>query len=178
MIRSRRRLAPILRRPALSVSLAGLPVAPACRPAAVSTTAAPGAATGLAFPEGWRFPAGKLQPTFAPQAMVTSDSRLASEAGIEILRQGGNAVDAAVAVGFAMAVPYPEAGNLGGGGYMVIRMADGRSAALDYREIAPLASHRNMYLDSLGNLTDKSIVGHLASGVPGSVAGMAGALRP
>jgi len=108
--------------------------------------------------------------------MVASDAPLAGEAGIEIMRQGGNAVDAAVAVGFALAVVYPEAGNIGGGGYMVIHMADGRSAALDYREIAPLAATRNMYLDAEGNLTDKSIVGPLASGVPGAVAGLTAAL--
>ncbi|HEX5581430.1 MAG TPA: gamma-glutamyltransferase [Gemmatimonadaceae bacterium] len=178
MIRSRRRPSTILRRTALAVSLTGLAVvAPACRPSSVETAARPGAAGAPVFPEGWRFPAGKLQPTFAPRAMVTSDSRLAAEAGVEILRQGGNAVDAAVAVGFAMAVTYPEAGNLGGGGYMVIRMADGRTAALDYREIAPLAATRDMYLDENGKLTDRSVVGHLASGVPGAVAGMATALE-
>jgi gamma-glutamyltranspeptidase/glutathione hydrolase len=108
--------------------------------------------------------------------MISSDAPLASEAGIEILKKGGNAVDAAVAVGFALAVVYPEAGNIGGGGYMVIHMADGRAAALDYREIAPLAATRNMYLDSEGNLTDKSVVGPLASGVPGAVAGLTAAL--
>ncbi|HEY0972236.1 MAG TPA: gamma-glutamyltransferase [Gemmatimonadales bacterium] len=177
MIRSRRTLAPILRRTALALALAGIAAAPACRPSAVETTTAPGAAAAPSFPEGWRFPAGELEPGFAPRAMVTSDSRLAAEAGVEILRQGGNAVDAAVAVGFAMAVTYPEAGNLGGGGYMVIRMADGRTASLDYREIAPLAATRDMYLDGNGKLTDRSVVGHLASGVPGAVAGMAAALE-
>ncbi len=108
--------------------------------------------------------------------MIASNERLASDAGSEIIRAGGNAVDAAVAVGFALAVTYPVAGNVGGGGFMVIRMADGRSAAIDYREVAPLAAHRNMYLDSLGNPTDASIVGYRASGVPGAVAGMAEAL--
>src|SRR5690349_15972290 len=108
--------------------------------------------------------------------MVASDAPLAGDAGIEILRQGGNAVDAAVAVGFALAVVYPEAGNIGGGGYMVIHMADGRTAALDYREIAPMAATRNMYLDDKGNLTDKSVIGPLASGVPGAVAGLTAAL--
>jgi gamma-glutamyltranspeptidase / glutathione hydrolase len=113
---------------------------------------------------------------FGQHAMVASDAPLASQAGVEILQRGGNAVDAAVAVGFAMAVVFPEAGNIGGGGYMVIRMADGRMAALDYREIAPLAATRDMYLDEHGNLTDKSVVGPLASGVPGAVAGLTAAL--
>jgi gamma-glutamyltranspeptidase/glutathione hydrolase len=113
---------------------------------------------------------------FGAHAMVASDAPLGSKAGVEILQRGGNAVDAAVAVGFAMAVAYPEAGNLGGGGYMVIHMADGRAAALDYREVAPLAATRDMYLDSTGKLTNKSIVGPLASGVPGAVAGLTEAL--
>ena len=127
------------------------------------------------FPSTWPLAAGRAA-VFGPQAMVASDARLASQAGVEIMTQGGNAVDAAVAVGFALAVVYPEAGNIGGGGYMVIHMADGRAAALDYREIAPLAATRNMYLDGEGKLTDKSIVGPLASGVPGAVAGLTAAL--
>jgi len=108
--------------------------------------------------------------------MVVSMSKYASEAGAEIMRQGGNAVDAAVATGFGLAVTYPAAGNIGGGGFMVIRMADGRVATLDYREVAPLAATHDMYVEN-GKLTDKSKVGYLASGVPGSVAGMAEALR-
>src|SRR5688500_18829892 len=104
--------------------------------------------------------------------MVASSSRLAAEAGVEILKRGGNAVDAAVAVCFALAVTYPEAGNLGGGGYMVIRMADGRTAALDYRERAPAAATRDMYLRLSDSLPRASLVGHLASGVPGAVAVM------
>jgi gamma-glutamyltranspeptidase/glutathione hydrolase len=131
--------------------------------------------TSSRFAPTWRYRAG-CGAVFGAHAMVASDAPLASQAGVEILRQGGNAVDAAVAVGFALAVAYPEAGNLGGGGYMVIHMADGRAAALDYREIAPLAATRNMYLDSTGKLTDKSIVGPTASGVPGAVAGLTTAL--
>src|SRR4029079_18603780 len=144
--------------------------------AAVSGVATypPGTKPGV-FPEAWPHKAGKAA-TFGEHAMISSDAPLASEAGIEILKKGGNAVAAAVAVGFALAVVYPEAGNIGGGGYMVIHMADGRAAALDYREIAPLAATRNMYLDSEGNLTDKSVVGPLASGVPGAVAGLTAAL--
>ena len=108
--------------------------------------------------------------------MVASDCPLGSAAGVEIMKRGGNAVDAAVAVGFANAVAYPEAGNIGGGGYMVIHMADGRAAALDYREMAPLAATRDMYLDGNGKLTDRSVVGPTASGVPGAVAGLTAAL--
>ena len=108
--------------------------------------------------------------------MVVSNSELASAAGAEIMKRGGNAVDAAVATGFALAVTYPFAGNIGGGGFMVIHMADGRAAAFDYREVAPLAASRDMYLDASGKLTNKSLVGGLAVGVPGSVAGMAAAL--
>jgi len=109
--------------------------------------------------------------------MVASDSRLAAEAGAEILKQGGNAVDAAVATGFALAVAYPEAGNLGGGGYMVIRMADGRVAALDYREVAPIAASRDMYVGPDGKVNGESVIGPKASGVPGAVAGMLEAHR-
>jgi gamma-glutamyltranspeptidase / glutathione hydrolase len=128
------------------------------------------------FPEGWRFKAGEAAVE-GEQAMVVSNSRQASEAGVEILRAGGNAVDAAVAVGFALAVTWPEAGNIGGGGFMLTRMADGRTSAVDYREMGPLKASRDMYLDSTGKRTNKSLVGHLASGVPGAVAGMAQALR-
>ena len=126
------------------------------------------------FPGEWPFHAG-AKAAFAAHGMVSSNEDRASAAGVDIMQRGGNAVDAAVAVGFALAVTYPEAGNIGGGGYMVIRMADGRTAALDYREVAPLAASRNMYLDSSGKLTDKSLVGDLASGVPGAVAGLVAA---
>ncbi|WKW11521.1 gamma-glutamyltransferase [Pseudogemmatithrix spongiicola] len=125
---------------------------------------------------GWRFPELR-EPVTGANAMVSSNSDLASAAGAEIMRAGGNAVDAAVAVGFALAVTYPFAGNIGGGGFMTIRMADGRTAALDYREVAPLAATRDMYVDSTGKLTDRRLTGHLASGVPGAVAGMAAALE-
>jgi gamma-glutamyltranspeptidase/glutathione hydrolase len=117
------------------------------------------------------------EPVFAEHGMVASNSALASAAGAEIMQQGGNAVDAAVATGFALAVTYPFAGNIGGGGFMNIAMADGRTAAIDYREIAPLAATRDMYVDpATGKLTNKSVIGHLASGVPGAVAGMTEAL--
>src|SRR5436853_6016168 len=104
--------------------------------------------------------------------MVVSGHPLASQVGIEIIKQGGNAVDAAVAVGFALAVVLPEAGNIGGGGFIVFRDTTGRVRALDYREMAPGGATRDMYVDSTGNPTAQSLTGHLASGVPGSVAGM------
>ncbi|WP_290660723.1 gamma-glutamyltransferase [Ignavibacterium sp.] len=110
--------------------------------------------------------------------MVVSASRLASEVGIEILKKGGNAVDAAVAVGFALAVTYPAAGNIGGGGFMVIRFNDGKSTAIDYREKAPLNSYEKMYQDSAGNfLPALSQEGTTSAGVPGSVAGLIYALE-
>ncbi|MFN2567033.1 MAG: gamma-glutamyltransferase [Gemmatimonadaceae bacterium] len=124
-----------------------------------------------AFPDAWPHKAGRAA-AFGARAMVVTDAPLATDVGVDILRRGGNAVDAAVAVGFALAVVYPEAGNVGGGGYMVIRMADGRTAALDYREVAPLAATRDMFLDERGEATNKSVVGPLASGVPGAVAGL------
>jgi gamma-glutamyltranspeptidase/glutathione hydrolase len=113
------------------------------------------------------------QPAHAPHAMVVSVHELGSRAGVEIMRAGGNAIDAAVATGFALAVVYPLAGNLGGGGFMLIRMADGRARFLDYREKAPAAATANMYLDPQGNVVkNASLVGYRAIGVPGSVAGM------
>ena len=133
------------------------------------------AVQAAAFPGGWA-DRRRRDPVVAEHAMVVSNSELASAAGAEIMKHGGNAVDAAVATGFALAVTYPFAGNIGGGGFMVIHMADGRSAAMDYREVAPLAATRDMYLDANGKLTNKSLYGALAVGVPGSVAGMAAAL--
>jgi gamma-glutamyltranspeptidase/glutathione hydrolase len=107
------------------------------------------------------------------KAMVVSAHPLASKIGMDILKKGGNAVDAAIAVQFALGVTYPAAGNIGGGGFMVIRMNNGTTAALDFREKAPLAAHRDMYLDSLGNVIPRlSVDGHLAVGVPGTVDGM------
>lgn len=125
---------------------------------------------------GWSL-AQKARVTEAPRAMVVSGSPIASEVGRDILRQGGNAVDAAVAVGFALAVVHPEAGNIGGGGFMVIRTAAGDVKALDYRETAPGRGTRDMYLNRRGNPTALSITGALSAGVPGSVAGMIEAHR-
>ena len=104
---------------------------------------------------------------------VVSAHPLASIAGVHVLKNGGNAVDAAIATQFALAVVYPSAGNLGGGGFIVARMSDGKNFAIDYREKAPGAAHRDMYLDSAGNaIDDLSKFGHLAAGVPGTVAGL------
>jgi gamma-glutamyltranspeptidase / glutathione hydrolase len=111
------------------------------------------------------------QPVRARNGMVVTRERHATEAGIKILEAGGNAVDAAIAVGFTLAVTHPAAGNLGGGGFMLIRLADGRTTFLDFRERAPAAASRNMYLDAAGKATQDSIIGYRASGVPGTVRG-------
>ncbi len=109
----------------------------------------------------------------ASNGAVASAHALASKVGVEIMKQGGNAVDAAIATHLALAVVYPNAGNLGGGGFMVARLANGETVSLDFREKAPSAAHRDMYLDANGNvIKGKSLDGHLSSGVPGSVAGM------
>ncbi len=139
-----------------------------CNRSAASTASVP------VFPPGWDVGVGKKAVT-AAHGMVVSNSAIASQAGVEIMRAGGNAVDAAVATGFALAVTFPQAGNIGGGGFMVIRMADGRMAAIDYREIAPLAATRDMYVGKTGELTSRK--GAFAAGVPGAVAGMAMALH-
>lgn len=113
-----------------------------------------------------------------PHAMVVSDSDLASEAGEEILKQGGNAIDAAAAVAFTLAVVYPEAGNLGGGGFMLVRQTNGKTAFVDYREEAPHKATRTMYLNPDGSFVKgSSTIGYRAVGVPGTVAGMVLALH-
>jgi gamma-glutamyltranspeptidase/glutathione hydrolase len=117
--------------------------------------------------------AAPLRPTHASHAMVTSVHELASRAGVEMLRSGGNAVDAAVATGFALAVVHPQAGNIGGGGFMLFRTADGKNHFIDFREKAPSAATEKMYLDAQGNvIKDSSLVGYKSVGVPGSVAGL------
>ena len=113
------------------------------------------------------------EATYGANGMVTSRSRLASEVGIDVLRDGGNAVDAAVATAFALAVTYPSAGNIGGGGFAVIRLPDGKVETLDHREKAPLSAHRDMYLDEAGEvIRGLSTSSHKAAGVPGSVDGL------
>ncbi|HXY77476.1 MAG TPA: gamma-glutamyltransferase, partial [Candidatus Acidoferrales bacterium] len=121
--------------------------------------------------------AAPLRPTHAPHAIVASVHELASRAGVEMLRSGGNAVDAAVATGFALAVVHPQAGNLGGGGFLLLRYANGKTHFIDFREKAPAAATANMYLDAQGNVIpesskDSSVVGYKSIGVPGSVAGL------
>lgn len=117
-------------------------------------------------------------PARARRGMVASSDEIASKVGGEILKRGGNAVDAAVAVGLALAVTWPGAGNIGGGGFMVIRMASGSTTAIDYRETAPAKAHRGLYLDKRGEvLPEASTVGRRAVGVPGTVAGLALALE-
>ncbi|WP_375434481.1 gamma-glutamyltransferase [uncultured Hymenobacter sp.] len=134
------------------------------RPEAVITS---GAAASLAAP----VPA--VTPVVMEKAMVVSAHPEATRIGVEILRRGGNAYDAAVAVQFALAVALPTAGNIGGGGFLLYRSADGTEGALDFRETAPAAATRDMYLDKQGNvIPDLSTLGHLAAGVPGTVAGM------
>ena len=125
----------------------------------------------LALQPAW---ADGLRPVHAQHGMVVSVHGEASKAGVAILRRGGNAVDAAVATGFALAVVHPAAGNIGGGGFMMLRMASGDIHFLDYREKAPKAAGRDMYLDEKGDVVpNASLVGYKAIGVPGSVAGMA-----
>src|ERR1700704_2430243 len=111
------------------------------------------------------------QPVRARHGMVVAMESIAADVGVSVLKSGGNAVDAAVAVGFAMAVTHPFAGNLGGGGYMLIRMADGRTTFIDFRERAPEKASRNMYLDAKGEMTKDSTEGWRSAGVPGTVRG-------
>ncbi len=121
--------------------------------------------------------AASQAPVAAENGMVVTAQHLATRIGVDVLKDGGNAVDAAVAVGYALAVVYPAAGNLGGGGFMTVQLADGRKTFLDFREKAPLAATANMYLDKDGNvIKGLSTHGHLAVGVPGSVSGLEYAL--
>ena len=124
--------------------------------------------------------AASREPVRAKRGIVASTTEVASRTGVEIMRRGGNAVDAAIAVAFALAVTHPAAGNLGGGGFMMIRLKSGNTAAIDYREMAPAAAHRDVYLDKNGNLIEGeggSLVGYRAAGVPGTVRGMELALK-
>src|SRR6266852_8159902 len=120
------------------------------------------------------------QPVHSHNAMVVAQEPLAADVGLAVLKDGGNAVDAAIAVGFALAVTHPIAGNLGGGGFMMIRLKDGRTTAIDYREMAPAAATRNIYLNKNGKVIEGEggpLEGYRAAGVPGTVRGMELALK-
>jgi len=124
--------------------------------------------------------AASREPVRARHGIVASINEVASRVGVDIMKRGGNAIDAAIAVAFALEVTHPAAGNLGGGGFMMIRLKNGKSTAIDYREMAPAAATRNVYLDKNGNVIEGeggSIEGYRASGVPGSVRGMELALK-
>ncbi|MGB7070180.1 MAG: gamma-glutamyltransferase, partial [Pyrinomonadaceae bacterium] len=124
-------------------------------------------------PGGWVY-ASWRDPVRGKHAMVASQHELASKIGVDVLKKGGNAVDAAIAVGLALAVVYPEAGNIGGGGFMLLRKKSGETVTIDYREMAPAAANRDIYLDKDGELIKgegSSVIGYRASGVPGTLAG-------
>jgi len=124
--------------------------------------------------------AASREPVRFKHGVVASTSEIASQVGVDVLKRGGNAVDAAIAVAFALAVTHPAAGNLGGGGFMMIRLSSGKSTAIDYREMAPAAAHRDIYLDKDGKLIEGeggSLVGFRAAGIPGTVRGMELALK-
>lgn len=115
-----------------------------------------------------------FHPVYAKNGMVASVNSIATRVGVDVLERGGNAVDAAVAVGYVLAVTHPQAGNIGGGGFMLLRTKDGKTTAIDFREMAPSKASRDMFLDEKGNAdSKKSLTSHLASGVPGTVAGFA-----
>jgi len=132
------------------------------------------------FPFSLNIRAAAPEPVRGQHGMVASNDEIASKVGVEIMKKGGNAVDAAIAVGLALAVVFPFAGNIGGGGFMLIRKKDGTSTAIDYREMAPKAATRNVYLDKNGKLIEGeggSILGYRAAGVPGTLAGFDMAFR-
>src|SRR3989440_1344075 len=142
----------------------------------------PALALGQAAPESHDRPLDAqgwpTQAVRASHGMVATDEELGSEAGVEILKRGGNAVDAAVATAFALAVVEPAAGNVGGGGFMLIRLANGKTTFLDYREVAPGKATREMYIGKDGKLDEEaSVIGYQSVAVPGTVAGLALALK-
>src|SRR3984957_11686863 len=162
-----RRIAPF---PFLLLAAAG---AAGCRSGSSdhAAPASPLAAFTSAVPATWPHPLD-APPVVAPHGMVATDAPLATHVGAEVLRHGGNAVDAAVATAFALAVVFPAAGNIGGGGFLVAQMAGRPPVALDFREMAPAAATRDMYIGANGKPDDRSVTGDLAAGVPGSVAGL------
>ena len=119
----------------------------------------------------------RLFPVMAENGMVSAQDMIAAEVGRDILQRGGNAIDAAVATGFALAVTHPQAGNIGGGGFMMAALESGQVIALDFREMAPAAAHRDMYLDANGDVDfGKAQFSHQSAGVPGTVMGLLDAL--
>ncbi|WP_343591603.1 gamma-glutamyltransferase [Paracidovorax wautersii] len=148
-------------------------------PAAAPAPAAQQTAAAQAASAAYDFDMDIFHPVVARNGMVATEQELASQIGLDILKSGGNAVDAAVGIGFALAVALPNAGNLGGGGFMVVHDAKtGKNIALDFREMAPAGASRDMYLDANGKVVDgKSLYTHYAIGVPGTVAGMEHALK-
>ena len=170
----------------LALALASLAACSSAPPQAPSTSAIPATpvvvqqtAASQAASAAYDFDRDVFHPVVARNGRVATEQALASQVGLDILRAGGNAVDAAVGIGFALAVALPNAGNLGGGGFMVVHEArTGKSVALDFREVAPLKATRNMYLDASGNVIDgKSLYTPYAVGVPGTVAGLEHALK-
>src|SRR4029077_10649469 len=150
-----------------------VPLPPVDTAPAAGTPASPAAGGPRDAPIAPAWPLGlSVKPVTGEHAMVVTSHPLASDVGVDILRRGGNAVDAAVAVAFALAVVHPVAGNIGGGGFMVIRRHDGGVHALDFREAAPSGATRSMYVDSAGNVLESSLTGHRSVGVPGTVAGL------
>src|SRR6195256_6046549 len=143
---------------------------------AATLPVAPGASAQTAASSGNRAEMSKPWPpqaVRAPRGMVATDEELGSQAGVEILKSGGNAVDAAVAVAFALAVVEPAAGNIGGGGFMLIRLADGKTTFFDYREVAPGKATRDMYIGKDGKLDEEaSVIGYKSVAVPGTAAGL------
>ncbi|MEJ7137295.1 gamma-glutamyltransferase [Amphibiibacter pelophylacis] len=163
----------------LSAFLAACASAPMGMAPAASAPPMQQTAAAQAAAKAYDFDMDVFHPVVARKGMVASEQELASRAGLKMLQEGGNAVDAAVAMGFALAVALPNAGNLGGGGFMMVHDAKtGQDIALDFREMAPGRASRNMYLDDKGNVVDgRSLYTHLAVGVPGSVAGLTHALK-
>ena len=164
----------------LALALASLAACSATPPqASTAPTAVQQTSAAAAASAAYDFDMDVFHPVVANNGMVATEQELASRIGLDILKAGGNAVDAAVGIGFALAVALPNAGNLGGGGFMMVHDAKtGKSVALDFREVAPLKATRNMYLDDKGNVINgKSLYTHYAVGVPGTVAGMEHALK-
>ena len=164
----------------LALALASLAACSATPPqASTAPAAAQQTSAAAAASAAYDFDMDVFHPVVANNGMVATEQELASRIGLDILKAGGNAVDAAVGIGFALAVALPNAGNLGGGGFMMVHDAKtGKSVALDFREVAPLKATRNMYLDDKGNVINgKSLYTHYAVGVPGTVAGMEHALK-